>query len=980
MDNVKKYTRKTSADGGITESYEFNVPPMQQNIPKPVNGDVTFGNPQSHPGEPKGVDTIPAWLSEGEFVMNPEAVEMYGDKIEAMNNHGRIVQAAEGGLIPQYKEDGGVINKLTGLYDLATSDAGRAFRNKVVPSAIKRQMNESLGTEFNTTPSGLSLSDLGRDTQQNLRDLAKYVSKDKPGIYDVNYQTLSEAFPERSNAKKADTHYLSNLVKKAMSRGSMEKGDDIASLLGQFKIEVKDNGDVRIIDNYDFNKKGTKNQDMDAIDLAKNLAQGNSGYGQTVRDLGYYAIPEGTKVPVDINIPADIPDPTGEIPMYACGGKVKYKAEGGVIIDDATLDAMRMQESSGGLNLESELGALGPYQLMPLTYMGSNEEGGVVGYGVPDEMIDPYNEELSRARAKQYLEGIARANPDWDINKVLTAYHSGAGNVARNTLGEVGTRYADEVLAIRDNTNSVPPESGVPRIADPKDRFKAEAKYPFQDAVEAVQNYFSDVSKAETTEEPLRAWLSRGKEEQQLPVLGNVSDGLEVVKDWASDRIEPVTVDLTQTQPTSEAQPVAKATDKFRDEATEENIINSARQQFADKKNYYGKDDGLFDEEIPNVPKAPEEELGFFENLFGKEAVDRTKDTIMSTFDNLFDTNELTKATVLYLGQRALGYSHEGSMEWTAKNYAKQIQGKLSNADKLAATGDHTQKSIEEYRKTGDASVLKAVVEPTDLSKLKTDILVKSTLGGAEPLRIIEAFRGKDGILRDIKTGEQVDPTEYTTYSGELHDPGEILTNTLSYMTKSFPQNTTSETITDKDGNRRTIKGTMVNLGALTTAYSSALRKLYGPRADVLLNTPEARQRLNAYAKAAMNYYDNNNKKSVENMAGLIYAVDSGLYTYSRGGTAINGKPVPFDRYKDVSEPVDAHVKEYNRLNPNAPITIGKASKLALDLKDLSMDKITNPQDRKIREDFGKLVAEDKIPKDMSEDLAFIKYYYTHQQ
>lgn len=125
MDNIKKYTRKTTADGAVTESYEFHVPPMQE-IPKPVEGDVTFGNPAEHPGEPRGVDTIPAWLSEGEFVVNPEAVEMYGPEIEAMNNHGRIVQAAEGGLIPpmykmeggkvKYKAEGGIIGYLSRLF------------------------------------------------------------------------------------------------------------------------------------------------------------------------------------------------------------------------------------------------------------------------------------------------------------------------------------------------------------------------------------------------------------------------------------------------------------------------------------------------------------------------------------------------------------------------------------------------------------------------------------------------------------------------------------------------------------------------------------------------------------------------------------------------------------------------------------------------------------------------------------------------
>ena len=88
--DIKKFTQK-NADGSSL-SYEFNVPPVQS-IP--------------HPGEPKGTDTVPAWLTPGEFVMNAEATRMYGPQIEAMNNAGRAVQAYQGGTVPEYAARGG---------------------------------------------------------------------------------------------------------------------------------------------------------------------------------------------------------------------------------------------------------------------------------------------------------------------------------------------------------------------------------------------------------------------------------------------------------------------------------------------------------------------------------------------------------------------------------------------------------------------------------------------------------------------------------------------------------------------------------------------------------------------------------------------------------------------------------------------------------------------------------------------------------
>ena len=95
--NLKKVTQK-NADGSSI-SYEFDVPKMQ-GIP-------------DHPGDPKGTDTVPAWLTPGEFVMNAEATRMFEPQIEAMNNAGRAVQRQQGGTIPEYKADGGEIEPPT---------------------------------------------------------------------------------------------------------------------------------------------------------------------------------------------------------------------------------------------------------------------------------------------------------------------------------------------------------------------------------------------------------------------------------------------------------------------------------------------------------------------------------------------------------------------------------------------------------------------------------------------------------------------------------------------------------------------------------------------------------------------------------------------------------------------------------------------------------------------------------------------------
>ena len=97
---LKSYTNKDRY-GNMT-SFEFyegasvdmgDVPPMMQGVP-------------DHPGNPKGTDTVPAWLTPGEFVMNAEATRMFEPQIEQMNNAGRAMQAEQGGTIPEYAAHG----------------------------------------------------------------------------------------------------------------------------------------------------------------------------------------------------------------------------------------------------------------------------------------------------------------------------------------------------------------------------------------------------------------------------------------------------------------------------------------------------------------------------------------------------------------------------------------------------------------------------------------------------------------------------------------------------------------------------------------------------------------------------------------------------------------------------------------------------------------------------------------------------------
>ena len=121
------------------------------------------------------------------------------------------------------------------------------------------------------------------------------------------------------------------------------------------------------------------------------------------------------------------------------GGPIPTYAANGVTVDDSMLDAIKQVESGGDPNALSGVGAGGQYQIMPKTALNP-------GYGVtPISLEERFDPATSRTFAKQYLQGIIKQHPEFTKDQVLTAYHSGVGNVLKNNLGPEGQAYAGKV-------------------------------------------------------------------------------------------------------------------------------------------------------------------------------------------------------------------------------------------------------------------------------------------------------------------------------------------------------------------------------------------------------------------------------------------------------------------------------------------------------------------------------------------------------
>ena len=89
--------------------------------------------------------------------------------------------------------------------------------------------------------------------------------------------------------------------------------------------------------------------------------------------------------------------------------------------------------------------------------------------------------------------------------------------------------------------------------------------------------------------------------------------------------------------------------------------------------------------------------------------VQKAKDAMKFLFGDLIDAKEIGRAAAVYLGSRALGYDHNSSINYVAKQYLKRVDAKTAQIDKYIA--DNADKfeptSLQAFKDSrGDYSTL----------------------------------------------------------------------------------------------------------------------------------------------------------------------------------------------------------------------------------------------------------------------------------
>ena len=118
------------------------------------------------------------------------------------------------------------------------------------------------------------------------------------------------------------------------------------------------------------------------------------------------------------------------------------------------------------------------------------------------------------------------------------------------------------------------------------------------------------------------------------------------------------------------------------------------------------------DEDKVKASKKDVEETG----KKNPEQVSKAEGFLKGILGDLFNKSELKRAAIMYVGGRLLGYNHQGSLDYSLKNYVKRVDTIAANKDAFIQknASKYTPTSLQQFKETGDYSDLIEVAAPVN--------------------------------------------------------------------------------------------------------------------------------------------------------------------------------------------------------------------------------------------------------------------------
>jgi len=876
---LKSFTNK-DRHGNMT-SFEFYegsdvdmgpIPPMMEGVP-------------DHPGDPKGTDTVPAWLTPGEFVMNTEATRIFEPQIEQMNNVGRAIQAQQGGTIPEYAAHGGPVymnqggswlDSLLGMFSGSRPDAS----NRGFPTNNTRFKTLNDIPKSPTRPDPLMSNKIYMDLLKDKEGFRNEAYLDSAGVPTIGYgftkgvkmgDTMTE---EEANARLLEEMAVTDRDYNNLVTADLNSNQEAAvkSLLyniggpqfanskaraalnsGDFETFQKEAAEFRMADGKVV--PGLENRRRDEIELfntpprtAKEIfneripaLQGKVNERTAAEEFsGTGTAPRTAQEIFDERIPAlrdKIDERNLSIPDELSGPEMGRGRTAQEVFDSRVPalqsrvnDRTAAEEFSGTGTAPRTAEEIFNERIPAL--QSKVAEGNL---SIPDELSGP---EMGRRRTRKEIFDSRvpalqnMANPEADEMLQASEFEGLGGVPPMDDTPIDFSQYSDGPFGPR-VPDAIGPRSEDQQIRDEVLLRKPEIKEPSSNMT--VGELFSAASNIDpvTGEPKVDAGQDNTYRGVGIPQNRKEADALaeevdstalkaaQEKADKANSELEKATKELEAKQ--------ANGTATIDDVNSHKSLVEKANAANSDleatvKSNEKGAANrkaasdeeantvSSYDPKNPTVPKTGEppksdadeegdsiKESKVFEveeiindnentpddnTVTGKrtpdevekkggeappEDINKAKGFFQSILGDLFDEGELQRMAIMYVGGRMLGGSHNGSLNYAAKQYVKRVDSKASEHNKfvksLIKDGTYKASSISKYKKT------------KNLSDLEKKDATYAPTGGVPVTKMVPQFNKKGDIIRYTK--ETLVPvkssadkgTYYQTASGSVIHP-----------------------------------------------------------------------------------------------------------------------------------------------------------------------------------------------------------------
>ena len=677
--DVKKVTQKDRYGNQVSFEFESEVKPIDQTaiikeMMKNIEESGAMEVPMmDHPGEPQGSDTVPAWLTPGEFVVNAEAMRMPGAKeqVEAINNKGRAQQQMQGGSIPSHYQTGGQIPFIAGprlnepTYQAGGGDSwwnrriagvrqDRGHTDDIEQvKAYYEKYGSPMTQKYGVPSQGPDFSALRGEGGAYANVPVGYTAKARPEVdvqsqYDANNAKL-KAIADAKGFKFADGGWITDeLLDKLreVESGGNNKAVSPAGAVGAYQwlpSSAKQAGyGVKAFDPLDekASRKAT----------AQYLKNMQKHHGFTPEEtLRAYNWGPGNVLKYNRGTRKDIPDEALNYP-----GKIL-----GV-------------ENIQGVTPHGEVPSAPPSRPAPNIPTPTPKPASVNSEA---NWWDKFTEALGFDEG-----GDVPSNVVAPLTDVPKGHQMFGGN--QNIAGDVVPQG---------------PEKFEPSFLD---KYVLGPKTKNENALTDTDKDFLD---KQTSENELLAADQLAEEENQIA-------GPEVIESVEDDIINSVVKGPEVPHIVDDFKTDDHKKEIVKDNSTEIAKVNaeaSGKAQTGPDKNQPGENKSESEVEA----KGKEAPKGF---------VDQAKSALVGAFGDLFDSKELARMAIMYSGSRLLGYSHGGSLQFAAKQYVNRVDANNANHKKyvqdLAKSGKYTAASVQAYNKSKDISDLQTAgvaVNPT---------------------------------------------------------------------------------------------------------------------------------------------------------------------------------------------------------------------------------------------------------------------------